>query len=123
MPPPYSCGTRRQSDTSTSSPSSVWKVDPLKAIPYPISSSSMAPVAVSSASVSSEGLLSTRLKVSSASSNWSSSRATVTVFSVSPMAKFSVPLAAVKSTSLVAAVVDPSSAVDQSTEAACSMLA
>ena len=77
----------------------------------------------SSASVNSEGLLSTTVKVSSASSNWSSSRDTVTVFSVSPMAKFRVPLAAVKSTSLVAAVVDPSSAVVQSTEAARSLLA
>ena len=78
---------------------------------------------VSSASVNSDGLLRVRLKVSSVSSNWSSSRVTVMVFSVSPMAKFSVPLAAVKSTSLVAAVVDPSSAVDQSTEDARSMLA
>ena len=68
-------------------------------------------------------MLRTRLKVSSASSDWSSSRDTVTVFSVSPMAKFNVPLAAVKSTSLVAAVVEPSSSVAQSTEAARSLLA
>ena len=83
----------------------------------------MVPVAVASPRVTFCGLLRTTLKFSWFSSISSSRRVTVTVFSVSPMAKFRVPLAAVKSIPEVAVSVVPSSWVAQSTEAASSLLA
>ena len=83
----------------------------------------MVPVAMLVPRVRFEGLLRTILNVSWLSSMTSSRRVTVTVFSVSPMAKVSGPLAAVKSAPGVAASVVPSSRVAQSTEETSSLLA